>query len=70
MILLNLFLQDLKPANVLNDRERIARLKPQLSQPGVSKRAESTPLFPALQGFPSASFMRKTANNFNPQNKI
>lgn len=53
-------LQDLKPANILNDRERIARLKPQLSQLVGSKRAESTPLFPALQGFSSSSsFMRK-----------
>lgn len=54
--------QDLKPANVLNDRERIARLKPQLSQPGGPKRAESTPLFPSLPGFPSAPFIRKHMN--------
>ena len=53
------FPQDLKPANVLNDRERIARLKPQLSQPGGSKRAESTPLFPAIPVFAAGSFMRK-----------
>ncbi|XP_042855455.1 CCR4-NOT transcription complex subunit 1-like isoform X4 [Penaeus japonicus] len=52
---LEINLEDLKPANILNDRERIARLKPQLSQPGGSKRAESTPLFPALQGFSSSS---------------
>lgn len=51
--------QDLKPANVLNDRERIARLKPQLSQPGGSKRAESTPLFPPMQSFSLTPFIRK-----------
>lgn len=57
---LEINLEDLKPANVLNDRERIARLKPQLSQPASTKRAESTPLFPALQGFSSTAFMPKT----------
>ncbi|KAG7168806.1 CCR4-NOT transcription complex subunit 1-like 2, partial [Homarus americanus] len=58
---LEINLEELKPANVLNDRDRIARLKPQLSQPGGSKRAESTPLFPALQGFSSTPFMPKTS---------
>lgn len=58
---LEINLEDLKPANVLNDRDRIARLKPQLSNPGGSKRAESTPLFPALQGFSSTTFMPKTS---------
>ncbi|KAK8742070.1 hypothetical protein OTU49_002091, partial [Cherax quadricarinatus] len=58
---LEINLEELKPANVLNDRDRIARLKPQLSQPGGSKRAESTPLLPALPGFSSTTFMPKTS---------
>ncbi|KAK7066941.1 CCR4-NOT transcription complex subunit 1 [Halocaridina rubra] len=53
---------DLKPANVLNDRDRIARLKPQLSHPIGSKRAESTPLFPALPGISSSAFMSAKTN--------
>lgn len=56
---LEINIEDLKPGAVLNDGERIARLKPQLSQPGPNsgKRAESTPIFPAIQGFSSVPFI-------------
>ncbi|XP_076065903.1 CCR4-NOT transcription complex subunit 1 isoform X3 [Oratosquilla oratoria] len=57
---LELSVEDLKPGCILKDGTRRARLKPQLSQPGGGKRAESTPLFPALPVLQPGSFSSST----------
>ncbi|KAB7502971.1 CCR4-NOT transcription complex subunit 1 [Armadillidium nasatum] len=46
---LELNVKNLKPGNTLKNPEKLAKLKPQLSQPS-GKRADSTPIFSAIPG--------------------